>query len=74
MLGCMNPFSDDYKVESENHNRFAGYKRASHLQATQRMCVLGIRWNIQWGRKHNSGSKRLNNSGSSESVKAAGKG
>lgn len=74
MLGCMNPFSDDYKVKSENRNRFAGYKRASHLQATQRMCVLGIRWNIQWGRKHNSGSKRLNNSGSSESVKAAGKG
>ena len=74
MFACMNPFSGDYKVDSENRNRYAGYKRTQHLQATQRLCVLGIRWNIQWGRKHQSGSKRLNNSGGSESVKAAGKG
>ena len=74
MFGCMNPFSDDYRVTSENRNRYAGYQRTQHIQATQRLCVLGVRWNIQWGRKHNSGSKRLNNSGSSESVKAAGKG
>ena len=74
MLGCMNPFSNDFKVESENRNRYAGYKRTSYLRATQKLCVLGVRWNINWGRKHNSGAKRLNNEGSSESVKAAGKG
>ena len=74
MLAVMNPFSNDFKVESENRNRYAGYKRTSYLKATQQMVALGIRWNIQWGRKHNSGAKRLNNSGGSESVKAAGKG
>lgn len=74
MLGCMNPFSDDFKVESENRNKYVGYKRTSFLQATQRLCVIGVRWNIQWGRKHNSGSKRLDNAGGSESVKASGKG
>ena len=74
MLGCMNPFSDDFKVESENRNKYAGYKRTSFLQATQRLCVIGVRWNIQWGRKHNSGSKRLDNACGSESVKASGKG
>lgn len=74
MLACMNPFSNDFKVESENRNKYAGYKRTSYLKATQQLVAIGVRWNIQWGRKHNSGAKRLNNSGSSESVKAAGKG
>lgn len=74
MLAVMNPFSNDFKVESENRNRYAGYKRTSYLNATRQLVALGVRWNIQWGRKHNSGSKRLNNSSGSESVKASGKG
>lgn len=74
MLGCMNPFSNDFKVQSENRNQYAGYKRTSYLRATQKLCVFSVKWNINWGRKHNSGQKRLNNNSSSESVKAAGKG
>lgn len=74
MLGAMNPFSNEYKVESENLNRLAGYKRTSYLQATNRLCVFSVRWNVQWGRKHQSASKRLDNSSGSESVKASGKG
>ena len=74
MLGCMNPFSNDFKMESANRNRYAGYNRTSYLRATQKLCVFGVRWNINWGRKHKSGSKRLNNSTNSESVKATGKG
>ena len=74
MLAVMNPFSNDFKVESENRNRYAGYNRTSYLKATQRLVALGVRLNINWGRQHNSGTKRLNNSGSTESVKAAGKG
>lgn len=70
----MNPFSNDFKIESENRNRLAGYNRTSYLRATQRLVAFGVRWNINWGRKHKSAEKRLNNSGSSESVKATGKG
>lgn len=74
MFGCMNPFSNDYKIQSENRNRYAGYTRTSYLRATQQLCVVKVSWNVRWGRKHKSAAKRLNNSGSSESVKAAGKG
>ena len=73
MLGCMNPFSNDFKIKSENRNQYVGYFRTSYLRATQKLCVMSVRWNINWGRKHNSGTKRLDNTSSSESVKASGK-
>lgn len=73
MLGTMNPFSNEYKVESENLNKLAGYKRASYLQATNRLFVFSVRWNIQWGRKYNSATKRIDNSSGSESVQTSGK-
>ena len=73
MLGAMNPFSNEYKVESQNLNQLAGYKRTSYLQATNRLFVFNFSWNIQWGRKHQSASKRLDNSSGSESVKTTGK-
>lgn len=74
MLACLNPFTNNYKVESENRNQYAGYKRTSYLKATQQLFAIGVKWNISWGRKHNSGTKRLNNSVNSETVKAVGKG
>lgn len=74
MLGCLNPFTNNYKVESENRNQYAGYKRTSYLKATQQLFAIGVKWNISWGRKHNSGTKRLNNSVNTETVKAVGKG
>ncbi len=72
--GMMNPFTNNYKRESSNWNKYAGYERATHIKGIQQLVAFGFSWNIQWGRKHNADQKRLNNESSRESVKASGKG
>ena len=73
-VGSINPFTNNYKRESSNWNKYAGYERATHYKGVQQLIAVGFLWNIQWGRKHNADQKRLNNESSREGVKATGKG
>ena len=69
----LNPFTSDFKLESTNLNNLAGYHRNSHFNFMSRQLVIQISYNINWGRKYNSGNRRLNNDLDRNSVSAAGK-
>ena len=69
----LNPFTSDFKLESTNLNRLAGYHRNSHFNFMSRQLVIQISYNVNWGRKYNSGNRRLNNDLDRNSVSAAGK-
>ena len=69
----IDPFINNYKVKSENWNRYAGYYRETTTNMIKQLLTLDISWNINWGRKHEAGQQRINNSINSGSVNAAGK-
>ena len=69
----LDPFINNYKVKSENWNRYAGYYRETTTNMIKQLLTLDISWNINWGRKHEAGQQRINNSINSGSVNAAGK-
>ena len=70
---ALNPFTSDFKLESTNLNKIAGYHRNSHFNFMSRQLVIQISYNVNWGRKYNSGNRRLNNDLDRNSVSAAGK-
>lgn len=69
----LDPFINNYKVKSENWNHYAGYYRETTTNMIKQLLTLDISWNINWGRKHEAGQQRINNSINSGSVNAAGK-
>ena len=69
----LDPFINNYKVKSENWNRYAGYYRETTTNMIKQLLTLDISWNINWGRKHEAGQQRIDNSINSGSVNAAGK-
>ena len=69
----LDPFINDYKVKSENRNRYAGYYREMTSNAIKQMVAFSVSWNLNWGRQHEAGQQRIDNSINSGSVNAAGK-
>ena len=70
----LNPFTSDFKLESTNLNKIAGYHRNSHFNFMSRQLVIRITYNINWGRKYDSASRRLSNDiERNASTSAAGK-
>lgn len=61
-LAVINPFSDNYKREEDNRNRYASYRGAMHIKESARMFFATFSWNFQFGRKYQSEGKRLSNS------------
>lgn len=72
-VGALNPFSDDYKVQTENWNQYASYKRAMHIQESSRLFVVNLSYNFSFGRTFKSGQKRVNNSDDDSGVMNTGK-
>lgn len=72
-FGAFNPFSDDYKVQSENWNRHASYKREMHIQESSRLFVVNISYSFSFGRSFKSGQKRVSNSDTDSGVMSTGK-
>ena len=69
----LDPLINDYKVKSENRNRYAGYYREMTSNAIKQMVAFSVSWNLNWGRQHEAGQQRIDNSINSGSVNAAGK-
>lgn len=69
----LDPFINDYKVKLENRNRYAGYYREMTSNAIKQMVAFSVSWNLNWGRQHEAGQQRIDNSINSGSVNAAGK-
>ncbi len=60
--GIINPFSDNYKREQENRNRYAGSKGAWHVKESAHMAFLTFAYNFSFGRQYQSKNKKINNS------------
>lgn len=70
---CINPFTGDYKEETKNLNPLAGYRRVAHRDFLSKCLLFQVHYNISWGRKYESGDRRINNSLERGGVSAAGK-
>ncbi len=72
-VGAFNPFSDDYKVKSENWSQYASTRRANYVNESSRMFMVQFSYNLEFGRKFKSVNKKLNNSDSESGVMSTGK-
>ena len=72
-IGAFNPFSDNWKVQSENCNQYASSKKTSYIKESSRLFVVSVSYNFSFGRTYKVGQKRLNNSDSDSGVMSTGK-
>ena len=72
-LRVINPFTDNYKVETENWNRYASYKRSMYIKESSRLFVVTVSYNFSFGRKYSAGQKKLNNADNDSGVMSTGK-
>jgi hypothetical protein len=72
-VGVLNPFTDNYKQDSENRSQYASYKKSRYINESSRMIVAEFSYNFSFGRKVNSGQKRLNNEDNDAGVMKSGK-
>ena len=75
MVGMMviNPFTDNYKQESENWNRYASYRRSNYLKESSRLFVVTLSYNFSFGRKFKAAQKRVSNEDNDSGVRSTGK-
>ncbi len=69
----LDPFINDYKVKSENRNRYAGYQQVMTSNMIKQMIAVSVSWNLNWGRRYEAGEQRINNVIGGGGVNAAGK-
>ncbi|GHT49314.1 TonB-dependent receptor [Bacteroidia bacterium] len=72
-VGVFNPFTNNYKQDSENWSRYASYKKSSYINETSQMYILQFSYDFSFGRTFNSGEKRLNNADEASGVMKSGK-
>lgn len=69
----LNPFTDNYKQESENWNRYASYRRSNYFKESSHMCIVTLSYNFSFGRAFKSAQKRVNNADNDSGVMSTGK-
>lgn len=72
-IGAFNPFSDNWKVQSENWNQYASSKKTSYIKESSRLFVVSVSYNFSFGRTYKAGRKRLNNADNDSGVMSTGK-
>ena len=72
-IGAFNPFSDNWKVQSENWNQYASSKKTSYIKESSRLFVVSVSYNFSFGRTYKAGQKRLNNADNDSGVMSTGK-
>ncbi|WP_291529429.1 TonB-dependent receptor [Bacteroides sp. UBA939] len=71
--GAFNLFTDNYKVENENWNRYASYKTKMYIKESSRMFLVNLSYNFSFGRKFKNIQKMVNNSDNDSGVMSTGK-
>lgn len=71
--GVINPFSDNYKRIHENWNQYVSTYKETYINESSRAFVLTFAWNFNFGRKYQSGGKKIYNQDSESGVMNAGK-
>ncbi len=72
-LRVFNPFTDNYKQETENWNRYASFRRSNSIKESVRLFIATISYNFSFGRKFSAGPKRVNNADNDSGVMRTGK-
>ncbi len=72
-VGAINPFSDNYKVETENWSKHASYKKAMYVGESSRLFLVKLSYNFSFGRTFKAGQKKVNNSDNDSGVMSTGK-
>lgn len=74
-LGVMviNPFIDNYKVETQNWNKYASYHRSTYIKESSRLVAVSLSYNFSFGRKYNAAQKKVNNADNNSGVMSTGK-
>lgn len=72
-VGAINPFSDNYKVETENWSKHASYKKAMYIGESSRLFLAKLSYNFSFGRSFKVGQKKVNNSDNDSGVMSTGK-
>lgn len=72
-VGALNPFVDNYKTEMENRSRYASFRRTYYIGESSRLYMAKFTYNFSFGRKFDSGQKRLDNHDSESGVMSTGK-
>lgn len=70
---ALNPFVDNWKSGSENRSKYAPSKNWHYIKESSRLFAVNIAYNFSFGRKYESGSKRLNNEDNESGVLKGGK-
>ncbi|MFA6768315.1 MAG: TonB-dependent receptor, partial [Parabacteroides sp.] len=68
-----NPFTDNYKQETENWNRYASYHRCNYFKESSQLVIATFSYNFSFGRKYKDVQKKVNNSDSDSGIIKAGK-
>ena len=72
-LRVFNPFTDNYKQETENWNQYASFHRSNYIKESSRLFVATISYNFSFGRKFSAGQKKVNNADNDSGVMSTGK-
>lgn len=72
-VGAFNPFTDNYKVQSENWNKFASYKTNNYIKESSRMFLMNFSYNFSFGRSFKTAQRKVNNSDNDSGVMGTGK-
>lgn len=75
MLGVrvINPFTDNYKQETENWSQHASYRRSNYIKESSRLFIATVSYNFSFGRKFSAGQKKVNNADNDSGVMSTGK-
>lgn len=70
--GISNPFLAA-KHEVRNYNQYASFRKISSIEDASQLFFIQFSWNFNFGRKHNSSQKNLNNSDTDAGIMKVGK-
>lgn len=75
MLGIkvINPFTDNYKQETENWSQHASFRRSNYIKESSRLFIATLSYNFSFGRKYSASQKKVNNADNDSGVMSTGK-
>ncbi len=71
--GMFNPFTNDYKTQQENWNRYASSRKTNYIQESAQMAFLTFSYNFSFGRHYKTGNKKISNQDSGSGIMQTGK-
>lgn len=72
-VGAFNPFTNNYKIQNENWNRFASYKTQSYIKESAQLFLVNLSYNFSFGRKFKVMQRKVSNSDNDSGVMNTGK-